>query len=275
MNTICSSLIASALLAATASAQVTPGPVPIGSSDSSNVLASASANLGVWQGMAKDWHSTEWSKTGMVTNPATGQLQTQVVSRYTEVGGSINYVGENGKWQRSVFGIDIMTNGVGAAALHGPTKIFFSPTLGADGPTIRMVTSSNVVLQIEPVSIYYADGLGNSALLATLRPDAEGELAPPNRVVYHSVTTNGLAADISFTYGQGGVFESDLVILSQPSQTPDSLGLDSSSARISLVYLVNGPMPNLTPTVMSAGLVDSRMDFPGLTLPQGYAFSTG
>src|SRR5258708_14388928 len=107
MKTIPLPLIASVLLAATASAQVSTTPVPIGSLDSSNLAASVSASLGIWQGVAKDWHSTEWSKTGMVTNPATGQLQTQVVSQYTEVGGSINYIGDNGKWQRSAFGIDI------------------------------------------------------------------------------------------------------------------------------------------------------------------------
>jgi hypothetical protein len=80
--------------------------------------------------------------------------------------------------------------------VHGPTKVFFSPTLGLNGPTIRMISCSNVVLQIQPASIYYVDESGNSALLANLRPDAEGELVPPNRVLYRSVTTNGVAADL-------------------------------------------------------------------------------
>jgi hypothetical protein len=185
----------SAFLATTVSSQVATGPTPI---DSSGFPPSAlGKDVDVWQGRITDWHSTEWQMTQTVTNPATGHLESQVVRHFTELGGGINYISDiTGAWERSSDAIDLMTNMPGAAAVHGPTKVFFSPTLGADGPTIRMVSCSNVVLQIQPTVIYYEDDSGNSAILATLRPDAQGELLPPNRVVYRSVTTNGLAADL-------------------------------------------------------------------------------
>jgi hypothetical protein len=170
---------------------------PTGVSPTPLVAPNILGSLGIWRPTIRDWHSTDWQMTQMVTNSATGQLQPQVARQFTEVGGGINYISDlTGTWERSSCSIDLMTNSAGAAAVHGPTKVFFSPTLGLNGPTIRMISCSNVVLQIQPASIYYVDESGNSALLANLRPDAEGELVPPNRVLYRSVTTNGVAADL-------------------------------------------------------------------------------
>jgi len=248
--------------------QTSTTPLPLGSP------GSVGAYPEVWQSTIKDWHSTDWQTTAMVTNPVTGHFESQVVRKFTEVGGGINYINPSGQWQRSEDTIEISTNSGGAVALHGPTKVYFSPTVGLDGPTIRIVSSSGVVLQVRPMAIDYVDGSGNSALLANIRPDATGELVPPNRVVYRSITTNGLACDLVYTYTHG-VFESDLLILSQPAKTPDMLGLDASTARISLIHLVTGPLPNLTALGTPTGIADERMDFAGLSFPQGYAFSTG
>jgi RHS repeat-associated protein len=245
-----------------------PSPLPL-------IDPNIQGSVGIWRPIIRDWHSTDWQMTQMVTNSATGHLQPQVARQFTEVGGGINYISDlTGAWERSSCNIDLMTNSAGAAAAHGPTKVFFSPTLGLNGPTIRMISCSNVVLQIQPASIYYVDESGHSALLANLRPDAEGELVPPNRVLYRSVTTNGVAADLIFTYTPGA-FESDLLILSQPSKTPDMMGVDPATARISLVHSVKGVMPNIAAaTIIQEGLEDSRMDFSGISFPQGYAFST-
>src|SRR5579859_7801969 len=159
-----------ALIAVTALSQDNTSSTPSGASGPSptplvdpNILGS----LGIWQATIRDWHSTDWQITQIVTNSATGQPEPQVARRFTEVGGGINYISDvTGAWERSTDNVDLMTNSPGAAAVHGPTKVFFSPTLGMNGPTISMVSCSNVVLQIQPSAIYYVDGSGNSALLA-------------------------------------------------------------------------------------------------------------
>ena len=241
--------------------------------DPASLSNPATRSSGVWQGTVTDWHSTEWRMSQTHSNAYSGQAQSQLRS-YTEVGGGINYIDDTGTWQRSEDTIEISTNLGGAAALKGPTKVYFSPTIGLDGPTIRIVSLSNVVLQVQPMEIDYVDGSGTSVLLAHIRGDAPGELVPPNRVVYHSITTNGISCDLVYTYTHGA-FESDLLILSQPSKTPGMLGLDAATARISLVHLVTGPAPKLSPTTTPTGLADARMDFGGLTFPQGFAFAIG
>jgi hypothetical protein len=245
--------------------------------DSSTPLPTiaGAGNSRAWQSTIRDWHSSDWQMTYMGTNVTTGLLEPRIAA-FHEVGSGINYIGDNGVWTRSVDLIELMpTNTLGgAAALHGPIKVWFAPTLGADGPTITLTTHSNVVLQVQPVAIYYVDGLGNSALLASFKPDAPGELVPPNQVIYRGVTTNGISASVKYTYTHGA-FESDLLMQSQPTQTPDMLGLDPATTRLSLVHFVNGPAPVTTPTLNSVGLSDTSMDFGGVSLPQGYAFSTG
>jgi RHS repeat-associated protein len=251
--------------------QVSGAPAPSSGHDAASAVVSSSP--GGWKTTIKDWHSTLWERTIVETNSASGELVTRT-SSFTEVGGGLNYVGSSGAWQRSEDSILVSTNAGGADAAFGPTKVHFSPTLGLDGATLQITTASNTIFFVEPLAVYFVDGSGAAVLLANLRPGAEGELIPPNRVVYHSVTTNGLGCDIMYTYTHGA-FESDLVIRTQPSVTPESVGLDPASTRLSLVHLVSGALPHYRAGLNSAGLMDAQLSFPGLHFPEGFAFRFG
>src|SRR5262245_56409364 len=82
-----------------------------------------------WRPNLKDWWSTEWEASDVVTNSAgTPERNTR---RFVEVGGALNYLDEEGTWRRSVSVIEILTNNAagGAAALRGPTKVYFPAAL--------------------------------------------------------------------------------------------------------------------------------------------------
>jgi hypothetical protein len=154
-----------------------------------------------WEAVGRDATSTEWRQIEWVTND-TGQAE-PLMHRYIELGNSLNYVDGAGEWRPSEDAIELMAKGVGgAAALRGPTKVFFPPTLGGKGDAITLITpGSNTVLRIRPLALYLSDGT-QTALVGSVA-EADGELVPPNQVVYHSVfgsnmipsaATNGTAA---------------------------------------------------------------------------------
>ncbi|HYG33467.1 MAG TPA: immunoglobulin domain-containing protein, partial [Clostridia bacterium] len=276
-------VLAGLLLATATFAQVITPTSEWSSSPDESQRAARVAKLN-WKPVIRDWYSTEWQATEIVTNAENGKLQ-ELTHRYTEVGTGLNYVDEHGQWQRSADVIELMTNGLGgAAALRGPTKVHFPPALGPEG--IMITTCSNKVLRAQPVGLYYFDAKsGESVLIAAAGNDVEGELLPPNQVVYRSVL-EGLKCDLRYTYCQNG-FESDLVILERP-QPPEAYGLNPETTRLELWHAINGSVPariasrvvsgQTDPVVrggmMEPDLIDDTLDFGDLFFPQGYAFST-
>ncbi len=236
-----------------------------------------------WRAGQRDWCSTEWISTELVTNQVTGRARPET-RRFIQVGDGLNYLSPEGTWQTSVDAIEIMTNG-GAAALRGPTKVYFPPTL-ADPITI--ITRSNIVLRARPAGVYYTDyASGQSVLLGAVRA-AEGELVPPNQIIYRSAVKEGLQCDIRLTYTKGA-FESDLVIIERPELLPETLHLIPETTRLELVTLMDGREPRQVSSILQreadpiqrerlgefADLVDQTLDYgPELRFPVGRAFST-
>ncbi len=265
-------ILLTGFMAATGLAQIiTPPPVlPTDPTDGDGSILTQARVRADWQALPRDSDSTEWTKTELITNPATGLLE-PYVHRYTEVSSSLNYMDESGLWKSAVDEIQLMTNGGGAAALKGQTKVWFSPALGGGDPTLTMVTASNTVIKISPLAVYYVDDAsGQSVLLASVRDGAEGELVGQNQVVYRSAMQSGLKADIRYTYTHGAC-DADLVILSQPIAPPEAYSLAPETTRLELVHLVTAPLPTITPGPVSGGLSDVTMDFDsgGLQFPQG------
>ncbi len=109
-------------------------------------------------------------------------------NRYVTVRDGLNYL-EGSNWRESFDSIQLATNSSGfngAAALRRSTKVYFSPTLGEDGPTIKLLTCSNVVLQLQPIALYLTDASGKSFLVGAARDEAESEIISPNVVVFRS-----------------------------------------------------------------------------------------
>jgi len=263
-----------------AQAQVAQPDNPVatdGANQVSNLVTVASVNAdSAWHSTPIDQNSTEWTKTEPITNAVTGLLEPHI-RRYIEVSSSLNFI-SNGALQRSADLVELMTNGGGAAALQGPTKAYFAPTLegGAD-PTLTLVCSTNTVIQISPIAVYYVDdSSGKSVLLSSIRNGAEGELVGQNQVVYRGSMEGGLRSDIRFTYTHGAC-EADLLVLSQPVAPPEAYGLSPQNTRLELLHLVTAPLPRMTSGPTVNGLSDLTLDYDagGLQFPQGYAFSTG
>ena len=228
-----------------------------------------------WVARQRDGFSTTWESTEVVSNSATGQLANKT-NRYIELANGLNYLAPSGRWEPSEDRIELITDTGGAAALRGPTKVYFPPSIGAGRITI--ITVSNNVFHIQPVGLYYFDtATGKSVLLASVR-EVEGELLPPNQVIYRSAF-DGLQCDVRYTYTKGG-FESDLVILQKP-KSPEAYGMNSATTRLQLCHTIEGPAPEQrTPRTIpnttgnpEPALVDETIDFSELWFPQGRAFS--
>ncbi|HYG34417.1 MAG TPA: hypothetical protein VEC99_06510, partial [Clostridia bacterium] len=234
-----------------------------------------------WQAVPKDWCSTEWYSTESLTNEVTGEITERAVGRYIELADGLNYIDEAGQWRASQDIVEVTTNG--AAAVRGPTKVYFGPNLNAEG-AVTLVTKSNLVLRLRPVGLYYFDAeSGESVQVAAVR-DCEGELLPPNQLVFRSAL-DSLEADIRYTWSKGA-FESDLVLLQKP-KSPAAYGLNPKTTRLELWHVFGEePQPQRTPAILEGetnptlrasmaepDLIDETLDFGDIRFPQGCAFS--
>lgn len=274
----------SAFLAATAFSQITPSPVPGGSNDTSNLLASVRGIAGLWRGTPRDLGSTDWQMVQLATNASTGQPELRT-NHYTELANNLNFMsgaGATAHLQASADSIRLMTNTGGAAALNGPTKVYFPATLGGSGDApLKIVTVSNTVLRIQPMALYYFDAQSGKRVLLASAQQAQGELVGVNQAVYRSIFRD---CDLRLTYTKAAL-ESDLVMMARP-KPPESYNLNSAFTRMELWHKVEGPVPVQTPTVLDsvtdpalrAGMAepdftDQTLDFSDLHFPQGRAFS--
>lgn len=235
-----------------------------------------------WIATPKDWCSTEWEAVETATNKVTGLGAAQALHRYTELGDGLNYL-DGGVWRKSRDVIEATPDG--AAALHGPTKVYFANNLNREG-AVTIVTRSNQVLRLRPVGLFYYDAQsGESVQIAAVR-DCKGEILPPNRLVYRSAF-DSLRADIRYTWSKGA-FESDLILLQQP-KPPEAYRLNSQTTRLEFWHVFgDDPQPRKTPVVLEGesdpvlratmvepDLIDEALDFGDLWFPSGYAFSLG
>ena len=88
---------------------------------------------------ARDWGWTEWRASEVVTNELTGEIGPRA-RQYTELGDGMNYIDDAGQWRLSEDVVEATTNG--AAALRGPTKVFFAQNLNSQ-QAVTLVTRSN------------------------------------------------------------------------------------------------------------------------------------
>ncbi len=136
----------------------------------------------------------------------------------------------------------------GAVARFGPHKATFSPN--ANSPV-------GVELQVpglpaeRPLKVrlfglcYYEPATGKSTLLAEVQ-DSEGELLPPNRILYREAIEG---ADLVYTYTSSS-FEQDLVLRKQLAD-PRTLGFDPATVRLAVVTeLLDSPEPQRVPNVI-------------------------
>lgn len=126
-----------------------------------------------WVGTPIDWCSSSRQFTQLITNTQTG-LVVPRTHQFIQVESGLNYIdystGPAGAWRPSEDLIELTPDG-GAAALHGPNKVYFSPTpLNSTNGGITIVTRSNLVFGTYPLGVYYVDPTaGKEVLLAPCR----------------------------------------------------------------------------------------------------------
>ncbi len=229
---------------------------------------------------ARDGVSTTWEATEPVTNAVTGAV-TNVPHRYVEIASGLNYLDPaTGQYQPSQDLIELASDG-GAAALHGPAKLYVKPNLNTAG-AITLVTASNRVFQTRPLGVFWYNAQSGQAQLVAPVRDCVGELVPPNQVVFKSAF--GPLADLRLVYTKSGI-ESDLVLLQAP--TPPA-GWNPQTTRLELWHEWTGaPAPAQRPRVLyqesdptlrgqmvDPDLTDHILDFGDLWFPTGAAYAT-
>ena len=261
-------------LAPLALAQVSPilPPTPDTVPTAPNTLA--------WQATPRDGLSTAWQAAEPVTNALTGAVTTKQ-HNLIEVASGLNYLDSTtGQFQASQDLIELTADG-GAAAVHGPAKLYVEPNLNTVG-AITIVTVNNRVLQTRPLGLFFYDAkTGQAQLLAPVQ-DCVGELVPPNQVVWKSAF--GPLADLRLTYTKSAI-ESDVVLRQQPA-LPE--GWDPQTTRLEVWHEESGGLtPRLTPRVLySEGNAilrsqmlepdetDQMLDFGDLWFPTGALYAT-
>ena len=165
-----------------------------------------------WQATPCDGLSTAWQATELVTNAVTVVVTTKQ-HKFIEVASGLNYLDPaTGQFQPSQDVIELTADG-GAAAVHGPGKLYVEPNLNTAG-AITLVTVSNRVFQTRPLGLFFYDATTGQAQLLAPVQDCVGELVPPNQVVWKSAF--GPLADLRLTYTKSAI-ESDVVLRQQPA----------------------------------------------------------
>lgn len=236
--------------------------------------ASPLPDPGLWAGVPIDWSSTARQFTQWITNNLTGEVTTRT-RHVIHVAGGLNYLDSNGSWQPSKDLIEI-TPGGGAAALHAPDKVYFSPALSpTPEAAIRIVTRSNLVFTTYPIGVYFLDpSTGKEVLLAALQDSVSGTFQPPNRILYASAFHSDLLeADLRVTCTKAAV-ECDTIITRQPKLSPQDFSMDPSSTLLQVRHAWTAPVPpTLVPRQDATGLADTSIDFGDILFSPGRAFA--
>jgi archaellum component FlaF (FlaF/FlaG flagellin family) len=216
------------------------------------------ANQRVWQKIVQQ--TDEQGNTSYQTNNA-----------YTELATGLNHL-VNGQWVESSEKIDILPNGT-AATTNGQHQAYFPGNIYQG--QIELVTPDGLQLFSQPLALTYFDGT-NTVMIAELT-NSTGMVAGTNQVIYPDAFT-GLSADLRYTYTKAG-FEQDVILHQQPL-TPESYGLNASTARLQMMTeFFNPPAPVVKPSGMpvqaGVALTDQKLGFGQMEMIQGRAFLLG
>ena len=200
---------------------------------------------------------------------ATGE-PAATTNSFTEVATGLHYW-EDGQWKESQDLIELAGDG-GAAAVRGPCKAYFPANLnGPEG--IRFVTSKDRVFTTRPVGLFYYDSATGKAVCLGALQNCQGELYPPNQVIYR-LALDRVQADLRLTYTKAAI-ESDLVLLQRP-RPPEAYGLDPKTTKLELWHQCAGfPVPRqVLREDPDADFQDAFLDFGDMFFPSSRAFAT-
>src|SRR5437867_201085 len=135
-----------------------------------------------------------YRRTPMLTND-TGLVGAQT-NEFTVLDHGMNYL-QNGEWHESQDLVESFADG--AIARYGAYQTIFSPDLNSEAvfdistPDSQRIRGGVRAIQLTDVAN------GKSAVVATVKKSAPGEIIPPNNVIYRSAF-DGLEADVLYVW---------------------------------------------------------------------------
>src|SRR5581483_11754068 len=218
-------------------------------------------------------HHRVWHAVQQQTNEF-GDVVVVTNQAYVELGGGMHYRNARGEWIEADETIEILPNG-GAAARHGPHRVFFSGNLNTPG-AIVLETPDGKRMRSHVLGLSYFDAAsGKSVLIAEVKA-SDGQLYPPNVVVYPDAF-EGLKADVRYTYRKGS-FEQDVILRERPP-SPQVWGLDPATTRLQvLTEFLDPPQPEKHASRLErrrGSATDELLDFGEMKMGRGKAFSLG
>ncbi len=201
-------------------------------------------------------------------------------SEYVELANGAHRKAADGAWTESETRID--ARGDTAVATGGPIEVTFLANPNSDG-AVTLVAPDGKVFRSHVLGLAYTDGgTGQSVLFAPVQ-DAQGEIVPPNQVVYRNAYQN-IQADLVYTYTAGS-FEQDVVLLSEPP-APEVFALLSDLCVLEIfTEFLSPPLPRKEQYVLRTvqdpqtreasampDVIDQRLDFGAMSMGVGHAF---
>lgn len=154
----------------------------------------------------------------------------------------------------------IKIEGNGAAADFGPHHVGFASSLNTPW-AVDMVMADGQRLRSHILGLaYYDPTTGQSVLLANLK-DCQGELLPPNQIIYRNAF-DGASADVVYTYTETSM-EQDIVIRKQ-LPAPSKYSLNAATTRLAvLTEFLNPPVPRKLPSTVDLRALNQAANIQG------------
>jgi len=214
-----------------------------------------------------------WQRTTYETTPDGKQILQ--IHKYMELATGLNFWDSNTKqWLESQEQIEAYPGG--AVARQGQHKVIFANNLATVG-AIDMQTPDGKRMRSHVLGLSYFDtASGQSVLIAEVK-DSQGQLYPPNVVIYPDAFTD-FKADVRYTYTKAG-FEQDIILREQLPK-PEEYGLNPATTRLQvLTEFINPPQPAKQARALGRQdgreMADEDLDFGAMHMGRGKAFSVG
>jgi hypothetical protein len=220
--------------------------------------------------VSRDAHSRVWERTVYERGPSGQAIASK--HRYVELATGLNFWDSTAKqWQESQELIETFPGG--AIARQGQHQVIFANNLATVG-AIDMQTPDGKRMRSHVLGLSYFDtASGQSVLIAEVK-DSQGQLYPPNVVIYPDAFTD-FKADVRYTYTRAG-FEQDIILHERPPG-PEAYGLNPATTRLQvLTEFLNPPQPGKKQEALKTrqgDALDEDLDFGVMKMGQGKAFS--
>ena len=218
--------------------------------------------------VSSDAHSRVWERTVYERGPSGQAIPSK--NRYVELATGLNYQ-KDGRWVESKEEIELFPGG--AIARQGQHQVIFANNLATVG-AIDMQTPDGRRMRSHVLGLSYFDTTSGQSVLIAQVKDSQGQLYPPNVVIYPDAFTD-FKADVCYTYTKAG-FEQDIILHERPPG-PEAYGLNPATTKLQvLTEFLNPPQPVKRQTTLKTrqgDALDEDLDFGAMRMGRGKAFS--